>query len=177
MTWQVHPTMLTCLLTGRCHGMPTVLDDVMLTSWWHHPYSGLALGSGQLVFRSGQPIRVKKTRVTRGARGQPPLWRVTTRVVVADVRFQSGVYQWLRLFLLYTVVWSKHNFDNFYFWAKINTTLNHVLWYQLMGISTGDVLIVAHWRLSTLTQYLMWFCKSPTSTGEVHFIRDRERIQ
>jgi len=44
-------------------------------------------------------------------------------------------------------------------------------------VRTGGVLIVAHWRLSTLTQYLTWFGKSPTSTGEVHIIRDRERIQ
>ena len=28
----------------------------------------------------------------------------------------------------------------------------------------------------TGTQYLTWFGKSPTSTGEVHIIRDRERI-
>jgi hypothetical protein len=27
------------------------------------------------------------------------------------------------------------------------------------------------------TQYLTWFGKSPTSTGEVHTIRDREKIQ
>jgi len=42
---------------------------------------------------------------------------------------------------------------------------------------TSDVLIVAYWRLSTLTQYLTWFGKPPTSTGEVHIIRDRKRIQ
>jgi len=29
----------------------------------------------------------------------------------------------------------------------------------------------------TGTQYLTWFGKSPTSTGEVHIIRDREKIQ
>jgi hypothetical protein len=34
------------------------------------------------------------------------------------------------------------------------------------GIPTGDVLIFAHWRLSTLTKYLTWFGKPPTSTGE-----------
>jgi len=47
----------------------------------------------------------------------------------------------------------------------------------MLGILTGDVLIVAHWRLSTLIQYLTWFGKSPTSTGEVDIIRDREREQ
>jgi hypothetical protein len=29
----------------------------------------------------------------------------------------------------------------------------------------------------TNTQYLTWFGKSPTSTGEIDIIRDRERIQ
>jgi len=38
-------------------------------------------------------------------------------------------------------------------------------------------IIIAHWRLSMLTQYLMWFDKSSTSTGAVHIIRDRESIQ
>ena len=45
----------------------------------------------------------------------------------------------------------------------------------IVGIPTGDVLIIAHWRLSTLTQYLTWFDKSPTSMGEVHIIRYREK--
>jgi hypothetical protein len=68
VTWQVGPTMLTCQLTRRWHGMPTVHAGVMLTSWWCHPYPGLACGSGRLVFGSGQPIRAKKTCVTRGTR-------------------------------------------------------------------------------------------------------------
>jgi len=38
-------------------------------------------------------------------------------------------------------------------------------------------MIIAQRRLSTLTQYLTWFGKSPTSTGVVYIIRDRERIQ
>ena len=38
---------------------------------------------------------------------------------------------------------------------------------------TGGVLIVAQRKLSTLTQYLTWFDKSPTSTREVNIIRDR----
>jgi len=61
----------------------------------------------------------------------------------------------------------------FIFWQKSNTTLNHKLWYQLLGIPTGDVLLVAHWRLSTLTHYLTWFGKSPTSRGEINIIRYR----
>jgi len=38
-------------------------------------------------------------------------------------------------------------------------------------------MIIAQRRLSTLTQYLTWFGKSPTSTGEINIIRDRGRIQ
>jgi len=40
MMWQVDPTLLTCLLTGRWrgwwHGMPTVHDDITITSGWCH---------------------------------------------------------------------------------------------------------------------------------------------
>jgi hypothetical protein len=65
----------------------------------------------------------------------------------------------------------------FIFEQKSNTTLNHMLWYQLLGIMTGDVLIIAHLRLSTLTQYLIWFGKPPTSTGEVICLyRERTRF-
>jgi hypothetical protein len=46
-----------------------------------------------------------------------------------------------------------------------------------LGIPTGDVLIVAYWRLSTPTQYLTWFGKPPTSMGEVNIIRERKREQ
>jgi len=46
-----------------------------------------------------------------------------------------------------------------------------------LGILTGDVLIIAHLRLSTLTQYLIWFGKPPTSTGEVICLyRERTRF-
>jgi hypothetical protein len=80
------PTVRTWHLTGRWHDMPTVHDDVTITSGWCHPYMptvhadititscwrhqyhGQSHGSGQLVFGSGQPIRVKKTCGTRGAR-------------------------------------------------------------------------------------------------------------
>jgi hypothetical protein len=47
----------------------------------------------------------------------------------------------------------------------------------MLGIPTGDVLIFAHWRLSTLTQYLTWFSKPPTSTGEaIALYRERTRF-
>ena len=44
------------------------------------------------------------------------------------------------------------------------------------GFPTGGVLIFAQRRVSTLTQYFTWFGKSPTSTGESHCIRDREKV-
>jgi len=47
----------------------------------------------------------------------------------------------------------------------------------MLEILTGDILMVVHWRLNILTQYLIWFGKPPTSTGEVDIIKDREREQ
>ena len=146
----------------------------MLTTWWCHPYPSQSCESVRLVFGSGQPIRAKKTRGMR-LRAWPAC--SSAHAAMSDVRFWRGFHQCAHLFLLYIVVWSKHNFDNFYFLAKSNTTLNHMLWYQLLGNPTGDVLIFAHWRLSTLTQYLTWFGKSSISMVEVHIIRDREMIQ
>jgi len=153
VTWQVGPTVMTCLMTGRWRVADWTLTCLLtgrwhacwlciLASWCRHPYPGLARGSGRLVFGSGQLIRVKKMRVTRGAR--LCAWAVSSpaRAAVSDVRFRRGFQQWLHLFLLYTVVWSKHNFDNFHFWAKSNTPLNHVLWYQLLGIQP-----VMYWYL------------------------------
>ena len=79
-----------------------------------------------------------------------------------------------------SIQWYGQNIilTTFIFEQKSNTTLKYMLWYQLLGIRapyarTGGVLIVAQRKLSTLTQYLMWFSKSPTSTGEVNIIRDR----
>jgi len=46
---------------------------------------------------------------------------------------------------------------------------------NLLGISTGDVLIVVHWKPSTLTQYLMWFGKPPKSTGEELILLEIDR--
>ena len=134
----------TCQLTGRWHGMPTVHADVIIMSCWHHPYPGRSRGSGQLVFGSSQPIRAKKTH---GARGQPPYRQVRPYltsdfdVVFTSMIVSSSSTQWYCQNTILTT---------FIFGKKSNTTLNHMLWYQLLGILTGDVLIVAHWRLSTL---------------------------
>jgi len=161
MTWQVGPTVMTCQMTGRWHGMPTVHAGVMLASWWHHHYPGLARGSGRLVFGACDAWRVSV--------------RVTARAEVFDIRFRRGFQQWLHLFLLYTMVWAKHNFDNFYFWAKSNTPLNHRLWYQLLGNSGSPMrgpgvywyLLIG--GLSTLTQYFTWFGKTAYIHGRCLF--------
>jgi hypothetical protein len=77
---------------------------------------------------------VKKTRGARLRAWQTPCRRLIESAVMSDVRCWRRFHQWLRLGLLYTVVWSKHQFENFYCWAKIKHHLNHVLWYQLLGI-------------------------------------------
>jgi hypothetical protein len=46
-------------------GMSIVHANVTFTSCWRHPYPSQSHGSSQLVFGSGQPIRVKKTRGAR----------------------------------------------------------------------------------------------------------------
>ena len=119
-------------------------------------------GSGQLVFGSGQPIRVKKTR---GARLRA--WPASS-----SARDGQSFQQWLRLFLLYTVVWSKHNFDNFHFWAKIKHHFNYQALIPIVGRnpSTGDVPIIAQRRgKHTETQYLTWF-------GKIAYIHGRDNI-
>ena len=148
MTWQVGPTVLTCLwqvLTWHadatitscwCHpGAFYCANDVIITVCWRHYYPGQPRGSGRLVFGSGQPIRAKKKHVTRGARLRA--WTVTssTREGVFDVRFRRGFHQWLRLFLLYIVVWSKHNFENFHFLAKNQTLLKPSALIPIVGES------------------------------------------
>jgi hypothetical protein len=127
---------LLCMLTSHLHqadvipGMPTVHADITIISCWRHSYPGQPCGSSQLVFGSGSPSR-RRRRVARVgrvcARGQTPCRRVMESAAMSDVRFWRRFHQWLHLGLLYTVVWSKHHFENFYFWAKIKHPLNHVL--------------------------------------------------
>jgi hypothetical protein len=118
MTLHVGPTLLSCQLTGCWQGMPTVHadvipsmptvhDDITNTSCWRHQYPGQSHGSGQLVFGLSLPIRAKKTR---GARLRAWIATSSARVGacgMSNVRFWRRFHQWLRLFLLYTVVWSK----------------------------------------------------------------------
>jgi len=156
----------------------------MIMSWWHHTHPGLARGSGHLVFGSGQPIRAEKTCVTCGARlcawpATPPArdgcFRrpISTRVSPVDSSLpplHSGMVKtqfWQLLFL------SKNQTL-----LKPSALIPIVGGIQLSHARTGGVLIVAQRRLSTLWHNILrGSAKPPTSTGEVHFIRDRERIQ
>jgi hypothetical protein len=129
MTWQVGPTMLPC----RWHGMPTGMltsclrhDDIIIIWVWH---------VGRVNWYSGRviPSRWRRclTRVGRVcARGQSPRWRVTAREDVFDVVFTSGFVS------SSSTQWYGQNtiLTTFIFEQKSNTTLYHVLWYQLLGI-------------------------------------------
>jgi len=158
-----------------------VYTGVMITSCWCHPYPGLACGSGRLVFGSGQLIRVKKTCVTRGA----CLCAWALSLLARDgafCRFRRPIST--RFLTVASSFPPLHNgmvktqFWQLLFLSKIKHPFNHVLWYQLLGIPTGGVLIFAQQRLSTLTQYFTWFSKSPTTMGESPYYLDiRERIQ
>jgi hypothetical protein len=144
---------------------------------------------GQVVWYSGRVSPSgRRWRVWRMARvcvrGQPPRRRVTAHATVFDVQFRHGFHQWLRLFLLYIVVWSKHNLDNFYFWAKIK---HHFKPYALIPIvGDSDSPCADRWcsdsyskeAKHTETQYLTWFGKTAYIHGrESILFRDREMIQ
>jgi len=103
-------------------------DDVIIIRVSHmgrvNWYSGQSYGSGQLVFGSGQPIRAKKTRVTRGAREQIPRRRVRTcSTSDFDVVFTSGFVS------SSSTQWYGQNtiLTTFIFEQKSNTALNLVL--------------------------------------------------
>jgi len=123
---------------------------------------------GRVVWYSGRVSPFgRRRRVRHVARfcacGQTPRRRVTAIMTSDfDIVFTSGFVS------SSSTRWYGQNIilTTFIFEQKSNTTLNHVLRYQLLGIPTGDVLIISYWRLRTLTQYLTWFGKSPTSMGE-----------
>jgi hypothetical protein len=116
--WWRHPyirltsslTCLLCMLMSQLHHDDVInirVSHIGRVNW----YSGRVSPSGR---------RRCVWRVARVcAHGQQPRRRVMARGDVSDVRFRRCFRQWLRLFLLYTVVWSKHNFDNFHFLVKI----------------------------------------------------------
>jgi hypothetical protein len=157
--------------------MPTVQDDITIASCWRHPYPSQPRGSGRLVFRSGQPIWAKKTRATRGALLCAWPDTLPARDGDFDIRFRHRFHQWLRLFLLYTVVWLKHNFDNFHFWAKIKHHFKLCALVPIVGNSdrwcTDNCLLEAT-HTNTIFNVVR---KIIYIHGKVNIIRDRERIQ
>jgi hypothetical protein len=156
MTWQVGPTVLACQLTRRWHGMPTGHAYVILIQVWHmgrvNWYSGRVSPSGR------RWLMWSVVRVC--ARGQPPRRSVMARAAVFDFWFCCGFQQWLRFFLFYTVVWSKHNFDNFYFWAKIKHHFKPNALIPIVRNSDRWCYDICPFEVKhTETQYLMWFSK------------------
>jgi hypothetical protein len=90
---------------------------------------------------------VKKTRGMRGARLYA--WAATSSArdgagSHVNVRFSLHFHQYACLFLLYTVVWLKHDFDNFHFLAKIKHHFKPYTLIPIVGVPTSNVLIVAH---------------------------------
>jgi hypothetical protein len=174
MTWQWVPL---CWCASWL-GMSIVHANALITPWWCHPPSG----SGTWVESSG--IRVGSAHL-----GEEDAWDVSVNVGkrLVDACGLVRPCSTSEFCVVFTVVlvsssstwWYSQNtiLTTFIFKQKSKTTLNQMLWYQLLRNPTGDVLIVVYWRLSTLTQYLTWFGKPPASMEEVHIIRDRERIQ
>jgi hypothetical protein len=148
MTRRVGPTMLTCQMTGRWHGMSAVHADVTITSgwrhpchatvhvdatitwWWRHNYPGQSHRSGQLVFGSGRVSPSgQRRRVARVGRRLTGAWWLVRPFSMSDFDavFTSGFVsssstQWYgQNTILTTLIFEQ----------KSNTTLNHMLWYQL----------------------------------------------
>jgi len=128
LCWRVSLLCADMALTSWLHhadvilGMPALHDDVIIMSCWRHLVQVSHMGRVNWYSGRVSPSR-RRRRVWRVARvcerGQQPRRSVTAREDVSDVWFWHRFHQLVRLFLLYIVVWSKHNFDNFYFWAKI----------------------------------------------------------
>jgi hypothetical protein len=161
VTWQVGPTVMTCLMTGRWRVADWTLTCLLtgrwhacwlciLASWCRHPYPGLARGSSRLVFGSGQLIRVKKMRVTRGA-------RLCAWAVSSPARDGAGGGFWRPISTRFSTVASslpplhsgmvKTQFWQLSFLSKIKHSFKPCALIPIVGNSTGDVLILAQRRV------------------------------
>lgn len=107
-TWQVGPTVLMCQLTWHANYACWRHDYIILT-WVRHV--------GRVFWYLGRvsPFGQRRRVASRDAHGQPPRRRVMARASMFEIRFSHCFHQCARLFLLYMVVQSKHNFNNFYF--------------------------------------------------------------
>jgi len=132
MMWQVGPTMLPCQLT-RC-----MLQWHASCAWWCHDYVILiwVWHVGRVNWYSGRvsPFGWKRRvwRVARVASHPADAWgRVWTFLTFDfNVVFTSGFVS------SSSTQWYGQNIilKTFIFEQKSNTTLNHMLWYQLLGI-------------------------------------------
>ena len=131
MRWHVGPTVLTCQLTRRWHDMPTLYDDVMMTSSLSGPViwigsSGIRVGSAHPAKEDawGTSVRVDNHLVGAWRRVRPCL-TFDFDAVFTSVLVSSSSTRWYGQNIILTT---------FIFEQKSNTALNHMLWYQLLGI-------------------------------------------
>jgi len=151
-----------CYCTWWCHNYIMLMSSLacllfMMTSLLRHADVILIRVNhiGRVNWYSGRVNSSEwRRRVGRVCtRGQTPCRRVMESAAMSDVRIWRRFHRWLRLFLLYTVVWSKHNFDTFHFWEKIKHPFKPCALIPVVGefrhphTRTGGVLIFAHRRL------------------------------
>jgi len=197
MMWHVDPSVMTCLLTGRwcgCwHGIPTVHDDITLTSGWCHPWHAYCacwhnnyvmltssisgsvtwVGSTGILVGSAHPGEEDawgaSARVGRRLAGE--WWRVRSCPTSDfDAVFTSGFVS------SSSTQWYGQNtiLTTFIFWAKIKHHFKPSALIPIVGESGSPMrgpgvywyLLIG--GLSTLTQYLTWFGKTAYIHGRVH---------
>jgi hypothetical protein len=130
MRLHVGPTVLTCQLTRRWHNMPTLHADAMMTSSL----------SGSVIWAGSSDIRVGSAHPA-----EEDAWGTSVRMDSHLVGACSHV--WLLILTLFSPVcsslpplrWYGQNIilTTLIFEQKSNTALNHMLWYQLLGIQDG----------------------------------------
>jgi hypothetical protein len=121
-------------------GMPTVHADVTIMLWWRHCYPGQSRGSGRVSPLGKEDAWGASARVDSHLTGACKRLRLCPTSDF-DAVFTSGVIsssftQWYGQNIILTT---------FIFGQKSNTTLNHMLWYQLLGIPTPMCGPVMYW--------------------------------
>jgi len=181
MTWQVGPTMLTCQMTGHWLVMPTGMmtsrlrhNDVMLIRVWTRVGStGIRVGSVQ----PGEEDVCDACRasVCRGNLLAVP-WRRVRLFPTSnfDAVFNSGFVS------SSSAHWYGQNtiLTTFIFEQKSNTTLNQMLWYQLLGIPglwCSDICSEKGKHTDTIFNVVRQNCLHPRESP--YYLEIRERIQ
>ena len=88
-----------------------------------------------------------------GARGQCCRRSVLARAGMQDVGSSQGFHQWIRLVVLYTMVWLQTRLDNFDFWVWIK----HLFFFQEQAL----IPVVRIFQKSN-THKFTWFGNLPT---------------